>query len=75
MKLIPLPEDENARMVLEPARGFDLGAGAGKRVETEVKGGTVGVILDGRGRPLKLPEDGRESQARMKAWVAALRLY
>ena len=40
---------------IEPERGFDCGAGPGKPIERQVRGGTVGLILDARGRPLTLP--------------------
>ena len=48
----PLSHSESVDAVLEPARGFDVGAGPGKRLECTLRGGTVGIILDGRGRPL-----------------------
>ncbi|HVW01294.1 MAG TPA: glutamate mutase L [Planctomycetaceae bacterium] len=63
------------RAVLTPARGFDVGAGPGKRLECEVYGGTVGIILDGRGRPLALPADRNTCRTRMTEWVRALNLY
>ncbi|QDT31431.1 glutamate mutase L [Thalassoglobus polymorphus] len=44
--------DHTAKVELNPSRGFDLGNGAGKSVEATVRGGTVGLILDGRGRPI-----------------------
>jgi len=50
-----VPGDVTVQVELEPARGFDLGAGAGKPVSGTVQGGTVGLILDGRGRPLWPP--------------------
>lgn len=75
LRLLRLGPGETASVIAEPERGFDLGAGSGKRIEREVKGGTVGLILDGRGRPLKLPEERRECQATMSRWVSALDLY
>ncbi|WP_417851609.1 glutamate mutase L [Thalassoglobus sp.] len=44
--------DHTAKVELNPTRGFDLGNGAGKSLEATVRGGTVGLILDGRGRPI-----------------------
>ncbi len=41
-----------AECELEPARGVDVGAGPGEPVRREVRGGVVGLVLDGRGRPL-----------------------
>ena len=63
------------RVTVEPAKGFDLGGGPGKRVVREVKGGTVGLILDGRGRELTLPEDRGECRRTIERWVEALELY
>ena len=52
---IPLTVGQQARIELQPARSFDLGNGPGKQLIADVKGGTVGIILDGRGRPLRTP--------------------
>ena len=75
LKLLALGLDQRAKVTIEPERGFDCGAGAGKRIEREVRGGTVGLILDARGRPLKLPEDRQAARAQMSSWVKALNLY
>lgn len=75
IRLLPLAADATARLVAEPARGFDLGAGPGKRVEREIKGGEVGIILDGRGRPLELPAGRRACQELVKTWIEAMELY
>jgi len=52
--LIPLefPADVTAQVELIPARGVDLGNGPGKPVAGQVRGGTVGLVLDARGRPI-----------------------
>ncbi|MCA8997904.1 MAG: glutamate mutase L [Planctomycetaceae bacterium] len=52
LKTLPLGIGETAEVRLEPARGFDLGAGPGQPLSATVRGGTVGILLDGRGRPL-----------------------
>jgi uncharacterized protein (TIGR01319 family) len=57
VRLVELGPDETAELEAKPARGFDLGAGNGKVVKRTIRGGTVGVILDARGRSLVLPED------------------
>lgn len=51
-KRLLLGQGETATVELRPARGVDLGAGPGKSLTAEVRGGTVGIILDARGRPL-----------------------
>ena len=52
MKLLPLPADGEARVTVTatPERGFDVGAGRGRPVTREVRGGVVGLIVDARGR-------------------------
>jgi len=72
LKLLPLAAGESAEVVARPSRRFDCGAGAGREVRKTVRGGMVGLILDGRGRPLWLPEDAGERRARMRSWLAAL---
>ena len=64
------------KAVLEPERGLDLGAGPGHKVETELNGGVIGLILDGRGRPFDLStlsEDERVSN--LKKWMTELDIY
>lgn len=75
LKLLPLGPDEKVQVVIEPERGFDFGAGPGKRIEKTARGGTVGLILDARGRPLKLPEDRAACQATMSRWCGAMQMY
>ncbi|MCH7571607.1 MAG: glutamate mutase L [Planctomycetes bacterium] len=75
IKLLPLGPDETATITCEPSRNFDLGAGPGKKIEQEVRGGTVGLILDARGRPLRLPVDRPACQKAIAKWVDAIGLY
>ena len=75
VKLLPLGPDETAKVTIDPARGFDVGAGPGKKVQRKVTGGTVGLFLDGRGRPLILPQQRSEAQKMMMRWVTAMELY
>jgi hypothetical protein len=57
VKVLPLGVGEKAEIEVTPARGFDMGEGKGRPVRSSVEGGVVGVILDGRGRPLNLISD------------------
>lgn len=52
---------------------MDLGAGRGKPLEAEVHGGVVGVIFDGRGRPIVVPETNRSKT--VTRWSQALGAY
>jgi len=75
LRLFPLAEGETAVVIIEPERGFDFGAGPGKQIEREVRGGTVGLILDARGRPLVVPAERDAGRTLVANWVAALTLY
>lgn len=75
MKLVGLPVLKKVRAILEPEKRFDCGVGKGKKVETEVEGGVIGVIIDGRGRPFELPEDKKDRIEKLKTWSASLKLY
>ena len=75
IKLIPLPEGHRAKVAITPEKGFDVGGGPGHRLESTVMGGEVGVILDGRGRPLLLPEDDNTRRAYLLEWIKMLNLY
>jgi len=75
LRLLPIGSGQRAMASIRPSRGFDVGAGSGKPIEREVIGGTVGVVLDGRGRPLELPEDRSQGRGMVGAWVRAMNLY
>jgi uncharacterized protein (TIGR01319 family) len=75
IRLFPLGLGETAQVSVEPSKTFDLGAGPGKRVSREVRGGTVGLILDGRGRELQLPEASTARKKAIETWTGALELY
>jgi hypothetical protein len=75
MAIIPLGVNEKASVVIEPAKGFDVGEGKGKKVEKEVEGGVTGIILDGRGRPLLLPEEQSKRIKSLNKWLETLELY
>jgi hypothetical protein len=53
----------------------NLGAGVGVAVTREVQGGVVGLLLDGRGRPLQLPADQQARVATLTKWFTAVGLY
>jgi uncharacterized protein (TIGR01319 family) len=75
LKLVPLTHEERATVTLRPARQVDAGDGKGASVTREVRGGVVGLLLDARGRPLKLPEDPSARLRALKRWDEAVDLY
>ncbi len=75
MKVIPVPAGETAKVVIAPSRQFDVGMGHGRALESEVRGGVVGVIVDCRGRPFVPPAEVGVRNAKLLEWFRALNLY
>lgn len=75
MKVIPLGVGQTAKADIHPSRRFDVGAGRGKGVRSEVSGGVVGIIIDGRGRPLILPADRNERIRKLTEWNRSANVY
>ncbi len=75
MKLVELGEGETVTASVAPARGFDVGAGKNQPLEATLYGGVVGLVLDGRGRPLELPSTPDERMALLRRWNEALDIY
>lgn len=75
LRRYPLPFGEKATLKLQPSRRFDLGAGNGNPIETEVIGGVVGLVVDTRGRPLKISTDSELRVAQLTKWHTALDTY
>jgi len=72
---LDLPLGVKAKVYLEPIRGADVGEGRGKKFVAEVEGGVVGLILDGRGRPLVIPEKEEERVESLMRWFESLDVY
>lgn len=75
LKLFSLTRDQQATVTLQPAKQVDLGEGPGQSFTRTVKGGVVGLMLDGRGRPLQLPSDQAARVAMLTRWYQAVGLY
>lgn len=72
LSLVPLATGQSATLTITPARGVDVGAGKGRERTVEIRGGVVGLVLDGRGRPLKLPDQPAERIAALRRWNDAM---
>ncbi|MBN1642016.1 MAG: glutamate mutase L [Anaerolineae bacterium] len=59
-------------LTLRPARGLDIGAGRGKAITLSYKGGTVGLVIDARGRPLPFARDSATQRGQVGNWLRAL---
>jgi len=75
LRLFPLESGKQATIKVQPVKGINMGAGAGVAVTKEVHGGVVGLLLDGRGRPLRLPADQQGRVTALKKWFNAVGLY
>jgi uncharacterized protein (TIGR01319 family) len=73
--LVPLAVGQEAGIELIPSRGFDFGAGDGKKIIGKVKGGVVGLILDGRGRPLSIAKNEGARVQQLQTWARTVKLY
>ncbi len=75
LRLYALEVGGKAKVTIQPDRRFDIGAGRGQAVESEVMGGVVGLVVDTRGRPLEIPSDSTNRVANLKRWAGALKAY
>ena len=75
LRLFALEPGMKANITLRPAKSVNLGTGAGAAMTREVMGGAVGLLLDGRGRPLQLPAEQSARVATLKKWFNAVGLY
>jgi len=72
--VIPAGRGEFKKLTVEPGRNLDIGAGKGKAISREFEGGTVGIIVDARGRPLTLPANDAERVSALRKWLHAMGL-
>ncbi|MBK9112713.1 MAG: glutamate mutase L [Nitrospira sp.] len=75
LKLFALTREQQATVTMQPAKQIDLGNGPGQSFTKTVNGGVVGLMLDGRGRPLQLPGEQAARVAMLTRWYRAVGLY
>ncbi len=71
---MPLADGEEIEVSLQPGRRWDVGAGPGQALNARVRGGVVGLVLDGRGRPIQMASD-QDRRRQISDWQQALNLY
>jgi uncharacterized protein (TIGR01319 family) len=69
LTILPLRSGQTAKVTLKPGRRFDVGHGPGKERKMTIHGGAVGLVIDGRGRPLHLPEDDTARRTLIRQWL------
>ncbi|MFO7809805.1 MAG: glutamate mutase L [Candidatus Delongbacteria bacterium] len=62
------PHDKEVQFEIEPARGFDVGEGKGKKIVKKLRGGVVGLIIDTRGRPFNFTKDYKNRVEMLQNW-------
>jgi hypothetical protein len=72
---VPLPIGQNAEVTIKPNKTTDIGAGSGRSTNSTVEGGVVGIILDGRGRPIAMPSERAKMKELLLKWFSALNMY
>ncbi len=66
---------EPVNVKLTPGKGLDIGSGKNEPIETTIYGGVVGIIFDGRGRPLDISKDPKQRIDDLKKWSDAINEY
>lgn len=73
IEALPLPLGRSAQLNLIPLHRADVGmGGAGRGGSLKVMGGVLGVVIDARGRPLRLPSDPIRRGELYKRWLWTL---
>ncbi len=72
LEVIPVTAEQAVHLQVAPRRGFDVGEGPGVRIRADVRGGEVGLILDGRGRPIRFPRRPGQQREKVREWLVAM---
>jgi hypothetical protein len=73
LEVLTLAPGQVARLYLQPLHRYDIGmGGSGRGGSLRVVGGSLGVVVDARGRPLHLPDDSERRQEMLKKWLWVL---
>ena len=54
---------------------MNIGSGMGEPINTIIYGGVVGIILDGRTRPISIPKDSNSRLKHLNNWSKAVNEY
>jgi MutL protein len=74
LEVFPLPAGQSGRLYLQPFHHTDIGFGPGRAAEggIPVTGTALGLVIDARGRPLRLPGDAARRRDMAKKWLWTL---
>lgn len=68
LQVLPLESGQTARLQLRPLLRADVGLGPGRAGEVEVIGSALGVVIDARGRPIRLPNESERRRELLTMW-------
>lgn len=68
LQVLPLESGQTARLQLRPLQRADVGLGPGRAGEVEVIGSALGVVIDARGRPIRLPTEAERRRELLTLW-------
>ena len=74
LEMLEVPYEE-VKVHIEPSRGVDVGAGKGEPLDSIIYGGVVGLIFDGRNRPITLSTDPSKRIDSLLNWSSAVDEY
>ena len=66
---------KEVKVHIKPSRGIDVGAGKGEELESVIYGGVVGLIFDGRNRPITLSKESDQRIDSLLSWSKAVDEY
>jgi hypothetical protein len=71
LEVFPLPVGQSARLYIQPFHHTDIGFGPGHTNEggIPITGTALGLVIDARGRPLRLPADAARRRDIAKKWL------
>ena len=68
LELVPLPAGQKASIEVRPSGEVDLGNKHRGIFKAQVEGGSLGLIIDARGRPITLSADVEKRRAQVQKW-------
>lgn len=68
LQILPLESGQTARLQLRPLLRADVGLGPGRAGEVDVIGSSLGVVIDARGRPIRLPVEADRRRELLNLW-------
>jgi hypothetical protein len=72
LQVLPLESHQTARLQLRPFKRADVGLGPDRPGEVDVTGSAMGIVIDARGRPLRLPANPTQRRSLLQKWSVTL---